>query len=57
MRKNIIEHHFRSTDTFRRNYLRYEMTKISGIKNLISSIGWKISISNNGLNNTEIYSK
>ena len=53
MRKN----YFRSTDAFRRDYQRYEMTKISGRKYFMSSSGWELCILNNGLDDRGKYSK
>ena len=43
-------------DEYEGNYLRYEITKISGRKFFMSSSGWELSISNNELNETEKYS-
>ena len=44
-------------DQYEWNYLRYEITEISGVMYFRSSSGWELWIQNNVFNDTEKYSK
>ena len=48
--KMISEYQFRSTGVFRRDYLRYEIPKISGRKYFKLSSGKELWIQNSSLN-------